>query len=172
MLIVSILKSSVKNNPEINMYLTLLALHSLVRWFVLASLLFAIFWAYRGWLFKKPFRAFDDRVRHITATIAHVQLVLGLWLYFISPVVSYFVHHFSEAVHERQIRFFGMEHVTMMLTGIIIITIGSVKAKRKTTDQEKFKTMAIWFSIALLVILSSIPWSFSPLISRPNFRPF
>ena len=154
------------------MYLTLLALHSLVRWFVLASLLFAIFWAYRGWLFKKQFRAFDNNIRHITATIAHIQLVLGVWLYFVSPVVNYFLHHFSEAVHVRQIRFFGMEHITMMLTGIVLITIGSAKAKRKTTDPEKFKTMAIWFSIALLVILSSIPWSFSPLISRPNFRPF
>ena len=133
---------------------------------------FSIFWSYRGWLLKKEFLAFDNNVRHVTATIAHVQLVLGLWLYFISPVVSYFLHHFSEAVHERQIRFFGMEHVTMMLTGIILITIGSVKAKRKSTDLEKFKTMAIWFTIALLVILSSIPWSFSPLVSRPLFRSF
>jgi len=154
------------------MYLTLLALHSLVRWLVLASLLFAIIWAYRGWILKKEFSAFDNSVRHITATIAYVQLVLGLWLYFISPVVSYFLHHFSEAVHERQIRFFGMEHITMMLTGIALITIGSVKAKRKNTAKEKFRTMAIWLTVALLVILSSIPWSFSPLISRPSFRSF
>jgi hypothetical protein len=60
----------------------------------------------------------------------------------------------------------------VMLTAIILITIGSAKAKRKTTDQEKFKTMAIWLTIALLLILSSIPWSFSPLISRPMFRAF
>jgi len=99
-------------------------------------------------------------------------LIIGLWLYFISPIVAYFLYNFSTAVHNRQVRFFGMEHVTMMLTGIILITIGSAKAKRKTTDKEKFKTMAIWFTIALLVILSSVPWSFSPLVSRPLFRPF
>jgi hypothetical protein len=154
------------------MYLILLATHSLIRWFVLTSLLFAIYRAYRGWLLKKQFSRFDNSVRHITATIAHVQLILGLWLYFISPIVAYFLYNFKDAVHERQIRFFGMEHVTMMLTGIILITIGSVKAKRKSTDLEKFKTMAIWFTIALLVILSSIPWSFSPLVSRPLFRSF
>jgi uncharacterized membrane protein (DUF485 family) len=154
------------------MYLTLLATHSLVRWFVLASLLFSIFWSYRGWFLKKKFQEFENKVRIVTATFAHVQLVLGLWLYFISPVVSYFLHHFGEAVHERQIRFFGMEHITMMLTGIVLITIGSMKAKRKTTDKEKYKTMAIWFTVALLIILSSIPWSFSPLISRPDFRSF
>ncbi|HEY0244015.1 MAG TPA: hypothetical protein VGC01_00500 [Mucilaginibacter sp.] len=65
-----------------------------------------------------------------------------------------------------------MEHIIMMLTAIIIITIGSAKAKRKPSAKEKFKTMAIWYTVALLIILSSVPWSFSPLISRPNFRPF
>jgi cytochrome b561 len=154
------------------MYPILLALHSLVRWFVLGGLLFTIIWAYRGWLGNKTYTRFDERLRWITATIVHIQLIIGVWLYFISPIVNYFLHNFKEAVGQRQIRFFGMEHVTMMLTAIVIITIGSAKAKRKTTDREKFKTMAIWFSIGLLIILTSVPWSFSPLISRPNFRPF
>jgi len=154
------------------MYAFILALHSLIRWFVLASLLFALYRAYAGWLGNKVYSKFDDRLRVITATIAHIQLTVGLWLYFISPIANYFISHFKEAVHERQIRFFGMEHVTMMLIGITLITIASAKAKRKTIDQDKFKTMAIWLTIALLVILSSIPWSFSPLISRPLFRAF
>lgn len=154
------------------MYAILLALHSLTRWLVLVSLLYAIVNSYRGWLFHKPWLRSDDIIRHTTATIAHVQLVLGAVLYFISPIVNYFLHNFSTAVHDRIIRFFGMEHITMMLVGITLVTIGSAKAKRKTTDREKFKTMAIWFSIALLIILSSIPWSFSLLISRPNFRGF
>jgi hypothetical protein len=154
------------------MYSILLPLHSLIRWFVLVSLIFAIYRAYRGWLGKKAYTKFDERIRIITATIAHVQLVAGLWLYFISPIVSYFLHNFKESMHERGIRFFGMEHITMMLIAITFITIGSAKAKRKTTDRDKFKTMAVWFTISLLMILSSIPWSFSPLISRPLFRGF
>lgn len=154
------------------MYAFILAMHSLIRWFVLISLLFALYRAYAGWLGSKVYSKFDDRVRVTAATIAHIQLTVGLWLYFISPIANYFISHFKEAVHERQIRFFGMEHVTMMLIGITLITVASAKAKRKTTDQEKFKTMAIWLTIALLVILSSIPWSFSPLISRPLFRAF
>ncbi|WP_114939904.1 hypothetical protein [Mucilaginibacter endophyticus] len=154
------------------MYAFILALHSLIRWFVLASLLFALYRAYAGWLGNKVYSKLDNRARIIAATVAHIQLVVGLWLYFISPVVSYFLSHFKEGVQNRQIRFFGMEHITMMLIGITLITIASAKAKRKTTDPEKFKTLAIWLTIALLVILSSIPWSFSPLISRPLFRPF
>ena len=60
----------------------------------------------------------------------------------------------------------------MMLIGIIITSIGSVKVKNKSKDNEKFRTMGIWFAIGLLVILISIPWSFSPLASRPYFRTF
>jgi hypothetical protein len=59
-----------------------------------------------------------------------------------------------------------------MIIAIIIITIGSAKAKRKQAENEKFKTMAIWFTIGLLVILANIPWPFSPLTSRPYFRHF
>lgn len=154
------------------MYAIILALHSLIRWLVLASLIFALYRAYRGWLSNKSYTKTDHYAMVAATTSAHVQLVLGIWLYFISPIVSYFLQNFSTAVHERGTRFFGMEHVTVMLIAITLITIGSAKAKRKQTDKEKFRTMAIWFSIGLLLILSSIPWSFSPLVSRPNFRPF
>ncbi len=154
------------------MYPLLLALHSLFRWLVLSSLLFAIYRAYKGWLTNKLFSKFDNTVRHTTATIAHIQLILGLCLYFVSPVINYFLHHYKNAVHQREIRFFGMEHSVMMLTAIVIITLGSASSKRRVTGKEKFKTMAIWFSIALLIILISIPWTFSPLASRPLFRQF
>jgi len=154
------------------MYQILLTLHSVTRWLVLLSLLFAIYRAYRGWLGNKSYTNVDNTARLFAVNIAHIQLVIGLWLYFISPVANYFLHNFKAAVHERQIRFFGMEHITMMLIAIIFITIGSAKAKRKTTDREKFKTMAIWFTIGLLLVFTSIPWSFSPLISRPLLRWF
>ncbi len=154
------------------MYVTLLALHSLVRWFVLASLLFAVFWAYRGWSTQRVFSRFDDSVRHWTATIAHIQLLLGVVLYLISPFVTYFLHNFPDAVHQREPRFFGMEHSLMMLSAVVVITIGSAKAKRKQTDAERYKTLAIWFTIALFMILASIPWAFSPFTARPHFRPF
>lgn len=154
------------------MYLILLALHSLIRWFVLISLIFAIFRAYSGWFSKREFSRLDNSIRNLAVTTAHTQFLLGIALYFVSPVVSYFLHNFGTAVHMREIRFFGMEHVTVMFVAIAIITIGSSKAKRKVTGQEKFKTMAIWFTIGLILILSSIPWTFSPLISRPYFRPF
>jgi NADH:ubiquinone oxidoreductase subunit 2 (subunit N) len=154
------------------MYPALLAFHSLIRWFVLASLLLTVYRGYKGWLLNEPFSKADNKIRHWTATIAHIQLCVGFWLYFISPIIDYFLHHFSEAVHQREIRFFGMEHNLMMLMAIIIITIGSAKAKRKPTDKEKFKTMALFYTVGLFIILISIPWSFSPIANRPLFRQF
>ncbi len=154
------------------MYPILVALHSWMRWLVLISLMYAIYRAYRGWTTGRRFSRYDNTVRHTTATIAHVQLLIGLTLYVVSPLVQYFLHNFKTAVHERQTRFFGMEHSVVMLLGIVIITIGSAKAKRKLTDRQKFRTMAVWFTIGLLVILSSIPWPFAPWGSRPWFRGF
>lgn len=153
------------------MYPTLLATHSLVRWLVLAALLVAVTCAYKGWLSKRKFSRFDDAVRQWTATIAHIQLLLGLALYVISPFSNHFLRHFPETIHQRDFRFFGMEHSLMMVVAIALVTIGSAKAKRKATDSERFKTMAVWFTTGLLIILASIPWAFSPFTSRPNFRP-
>lgn len=154
------------------MYSILLSLHSAFRWLVVASLLIAITKSIIGLVNNKNFTPFDNAVRHWTATIAHIQLVIGISLYFISPIIDYFLSNYSEAVHNKEIRFFGMEHGTMMLSAITLITIGSIKGKRKTTDSDKFKTIAIWFSLALLIILLMVPWSFSPLANRPYFRSF
>jgi hypothetical protein len=103
---------------------------------------------------------------------AHIQLTVGVLLYSISPIVSYFWNNFGKAVHERQIRFFGMEHITVMISAVVVLTIGFSKVKKQKEDYQKFSSMFFWFGIVLLLILSSIPWSFSPLTSRPNFRDF
>lgn len=152
------------------MYLTLLFLHNMTRWAVLLSLMVALYRAFDGWRQSKRFSRTDNIIRSSTVTVAHLQLTLGLALYFTSPVVNYFTHNFSEAVHQREIRFFGMEHATLMLVAVVLLTIGSAISKKRTTDAEKFKVMAIWFSIALLLILIAIPWPFSPFTGRPYWR--
>lgn len=154
------------------MYPTLLAIHSLVRWMVLAALLTALYRAYGGWRSGRAFSGVDHTLRRWTAIIAQVQLALGLWLYTVSPFSGYFLEHFPESVHLREFRFFGMEHSLMMCVSVVLVTVGSVKAKRKIADRGKFRAMAIWYTVALLIIVASIPWSFSPFTSRPLFRPF
>lgn len=152
------------------MYQTLTFYHSIMRWLVLASLLYAIYRAYKGYKLNAQFSKADNAVRHWTATIAHIQLVIGITLYTQSPIIKYFWRNFNEAIHHLDITFFGLLHIILMLTAIILMTIGSALSKRKATDKEKFKTMLVWFSISLLIIFIAIPWPFSPLANRPYFR--
>ncbi|RUT72322.1 hypothetical protein D0817_01545 [Flavobacterium cupreum] len=152
------------------MYLTLLFVHSAVRWLVLLSLFYAVIRSYRGYHSQSSFTKTDHLVRHWTATIAHIQLMLGIVLYSQSALIKYFWNHFAEASKDLNTLFFGLIHLVLMLLAIVVITIGSAAAKRKTADSDKFKTMLIWFSIALIIIFIAIPWPFSPLANRPYFR--
>lgn len=152
------------------MYQILTFYHSIVRWLVLTSLLIAIYRAYKGFILNSPFTKTDNTIRHWTATIAHIQLAIGITLYTQSPIIKYFWHNFNDAMHNLDIVFFGVIHIFLMLSAIILITVGSALSKRRTNDKEKFKTMLIWFLVSLLIIFIAIPWPFSPLTNRPYFR--
>ncbi|VXB97262.1 conserved membrane hypothetical protein [Flavobacterium sp. 9AF] len=152
------------------MYNSLLFFHSITRWLLLIGLIYTICNAYKGYTKKKHFTKLDNALRHWTATIAHIQLVIGILLYIKSPIISYFWNNFSETKEHLDLFFFGIIHITMMFIAIVIITIGSALAKRRITPKEQFKTILVWFLIALLFILIAIPWPFSPLANRPYFR--
>jgi hypothetical protein len=154
------------------MYSILLFFHSLFRWLVLSSLIYAIARAYRGLRSARPFTKADDSIRHWTATIAHIQLMLGCTLYFISPVIKQLFADLKKSIAYKELTFFGIVHMSLMLTAIILITIGSALAKRKTAPEDKFRTMLRWFSIALTLIFIAIPWPFSPFANRPLFQTF
>ncbi|RYZ39328.1 MAG: hypothetical protein EOP49_30315, partial [Sphingobacteriales bacterium] len=130
----------------------------------------AVLRAWKGYRQRSVFSKTDNSVRHWTATIAHVQLMIGILLYSQSPIISYFWKNTREAIHFADSRFFAIIHMLAMLIAIVIVTIGSAVAKRKTADHEKFRTLLIWFGLALLIIFMAIPWPFSPLAQRPYLR--
>jgi hypothetical protein len=152
------------------MYEMLLYSHSITRWLVLISLISATFRAYKGYATHAEFSKTDNMFRHWTATFAHIQLLIGMILYFQSPITGYFWKNFKEAIRNLDATFFSLIHIFLMLTTIIIITIGSAMAKRRKTDILKHQTVFYWFSIALIILLIAIPWPFSPLATRPYFR--
>jgi uncharacterized membrane protein YfcA len=154
------------------MYSTLLSLHSWVRWVVLVFLVYSIYRAFMGYNQNKAFSKTDNAFRHWTATVAHIQLMIGIILYTQSPIVKFFWTDTKTTWQNLDLTFYGVIHILLMLTAIVVLTIGSALAKRKPTDKEKFKTMLVWFSIVLIIIFIAIPWTFSPLSSRPNFRTF
>jgi hypothetical protein len=150
----------------------LILFHSVLRWLLLASLLYSLIRACRGLFRQSEFTKTDNALRHWTATIAHIQMMIGITIFVQSPLVQYFWEHFSEARKSSDALFFGLIHIVMMLTSVVVVTIGSALTKRRNTNAEKFSTMLRWFSVALIIILLAIPWPFSPLVSRPYFRSF
>ncbi|MEM8937966.1 MAG: hypothetical protein AAGC64_01310 [Bacteroidota bacterium] len=153
-------------------YNSILVLHSIVKWLVLMLLTISIIKSLHGFYRSTTFNKTSNSLRHWTATVAHIQLMLGITLYAQSPITKYFWNNFSEASKNLDGLFFGIIHILLMLVAIAIITIGSAKAKRKNSNRDKFKTMAIWFMIGLILILVAIPWPFSPLAGRPHIRLF
>jgi cytochrome b561 len=152
------------------MYSVLLFLHSLFRWLVLITLLYTLYRAWTGYRNNKPFTKSDNAFRHWTATIAHIQLMIGFTLYLKSPLIKSLFARFKGGVRHPEMAFFGIAHIALMLVAIVIITIGSAMAKRKATDREKFLTILRYYSLALLLIFLAIPWPFSPFSGRPYIR--
>lgn len=153
------------------MYSFFLVCHSAIRWFVLGSLIYAIFTALSGLRLKKKFSPKANAIRHWTATIAHIQLLIGMVLYIQSPIVLAKTNVGSVSMANPHV-FFKYIHISLAIVAIVLITIGSAKAKRMQEDQAKYQTMLRWFSAALLIILIAIPWPFSPLAARPYLRSF
>jgi len=154
------------------MYSVLLPLHSAIRWLVLISLLITIGKSVLGFYKQSAFSKTDNRLRHWTATFSHIQLLIGMLLYTQSPFVTYFYDTYKSGNLNTEALFFGVIHIILMFIAILFISIGSSKAKRITSDKEKYKTILIWFVLGLLLIFLAIPWPFSPLASRPLLRPF
>jgi cell division protein FtsW (lipid II flippase) len=138
------------------MYSILLHAHSGLRWVLLLLLLAAIFNAGTKMGGKKTYTDKDKRLGLFALIFSHLQLLIGVGLYFLSAKVL----PIAEAMGAKSTRFFAVEHLTMMIIGIILITIGYSRAKRKLEDSSKFKTTFWFYLLGLLIILAGIPWPF------------
>ncbi|MFD2574234.1 hypothetical protein ACFSUS_26605 [Spirosoma soli] len=152
-------------------YPIVLVIHNALRWLVLSSLLAALVSGYSGWLGSRSYQRADQTIRVVATSIAHTQLLIGFYLYAISPIVSYY-WRFGASAEAPEFRFFSLIHIGLMFTSVIIMTVGSSKAKRQSDARQKFKTTAVYFTIGLILILIAIPWPFSPLAARPWTRGF
>lgn len=146
------------------MFPILLALHSLTRWLILITIIWSIVSAYRGYKKHRKFTKADNWLRLVTVSFVHIQLITGGWLYWISPIVDYFLNNFSVAVHQTQARFFGMEHITMMVLGVSLVTIGS--SLREGKRRTKKNSRPSMFGTASRCLLSSFLFhgNFHPLL--------
>jgi hypothetical protein len=129
--------------------------HSGLRWIALFLIIYAIINAVKG----KNAMVFVKRDRLInlfTMISFHTQLLIGFILYFMSGKVSFNPGWMKVAAS----RFYGMEHVLMMVAAVVVITIGRKKSEKSEIPSEKHGYIVKWFIIGLVLLLAGIPWPF------------
>ena len=133
-------------------------LHGTLRWVVLVLLLLSIVKAFSGMSAGRTFTDGDRKRGLFTMIALHLQLVLGFILYFGKGWSAMLGD--PNAMASTVMRFFSLEHMATMTLAILLGTLGYSLSKRASEDRSKFRRQAIWFTVALLLILSSIPWPF------------
>ena len=130
--------------------------HSGFRWILLVMLVIVVVTSLVKWINKTEFKSGHGKLVSFSVMAAHIQLLLGIILYFISPKVVFS----AETMKNDILRFFTVEHSLMMLIAIVIITIGGSMVKKAATSPGKFKRAFLFFGAGLLIILLMIPWPF------------
>lgn len=144
------------------MYSAVLLMHSWLRWAVLIAGLVAVFRGIGGWSGARMWTRVDDRAAFWFTTTLDLQMLLGLGLYlFLSPFTSAAFDDFGAAMKNPGLRFWAVEHVVGMIVGIALAHIGR-KRVAKAAAARKHRLAAIFFGLALLAILASIPWPGMP----------
>jgi len=137
------------------MYTGLLHTHSFLRYAVLILLIIVVVTSVMGWLNKKSYSATDNKLSLSLFIATHLQLLLGLILFFVSP----FVQFNSSTMKDATTRYWTVEHNTIMIIAIILITMARITAKKMTNDEAKHKRMFIFNLLALVFILAGIAMS-------------
>lgn len=142
------------------MYEILQPLHSYLRYAVLILLIIVIVKSLIGWLGKQKYDKADNGLSLGLFISTHLQLTLGLILYFISPQVQFV----AGMMKDKSLRYWAVEHISVMLIAIILITLARITAKRMADSTAKHRRMFIFNFIALVLIVVSILSSGRPLI--------
>lgn len=134
--------------------------HSFLRWAILIMLVVSMLKAFQGKSRGGEFKLADGKFFMLTMVITHIQILLGLGLYFISEKVKTAMAIEGGMMKDSVSRFWGMEHAFGMIVAIILITIGYSKSKKITDTTKRYSKVAWFYLIAFLIIFISIPWPF------------
>lgn len=141
----------------------LLFAHSLLRWVLLILLVPITIKSFISWFGKKPVMVLDRKLTSWTVISAHINLVIGIVIYAMK-VKSYIKT--PDGSYTDFVRFFKFEHISMMILAVVLLTIGSASSKRAKDEVAKHKRIAIFFLLALIIILAAIPWPFREALGK------
>ena len=142
-----------------NTYSIIKYLHSGLRIVVAILLILAIINALIGWFGNKTYTNGNRKLNLFALISAHTQLIVGLILYFISP----FVKFTADTMKNAETRYWTVEHISMMIVAIILITIGYSRSKKAQEPVSKHRTIAIFYILAVVIIVAAIAQSHRPM---------
>lgn len=142
------------------LYNVLLHLHSVGRWIVLILLIIAIFNSMVAG--KRPYIRTDARTGLILTIFADIMLLVGIALWFLGPWGYQTIQDkgMGEVMKDPTGRFYAVEHTIGMLIAVVLMHIGKAQGKKQMSDRAKHRRTMIFYLLALLIILASIPWPF------------
>jgi cytochrome bd-type quinol oxidase subunit 2 len=143
-----------------NVYNIVKHLHSGWRYVVIILVLLALIQSLSGWLGKKAYTEGNRKINLFAMISAHIQLLIGLWLYFISP----FVQFNSTAMKQPDTRYWTVEHLAMMIFALVLLTIGHSRSKKLVLPEAKHRVIALYYLLAIVVIIAAIVQSHRPLL--------
>jgi heme A synthase len=136
-------------------------IHSYWAYLVLIVLVLATFNALFKFFGNKEFDPKDFRISLFALITMHIQLLIGLVLYFLKDYFSIIreVGGMGEVMKNSALRNLIVEHPTTMIIATALVTIGYSKHKKKLVSKPKFKMLAIFYTLALILVLAKIPWN-------------
>lgn len=142
------------------MYEFVLSIHNIMRWVVLIVGVIAAVKALLGWLGSRPWEGLDNRLGLIFTVTMDIQLLLGVLLYFVwSPITRSAFSDFGAAMADADVRFWAVEHIFIMVIAVVFAHLGRGLSRRSDSDRKKHQWAAIFFTLAVLVMLAGIPWA-------------
>ena len=154
------------------MYEFLLSLHSLLRWIILLLLILNLIRHFAA--INRPFNGTDKKLGLWLMIAAHITLLIGLYQWFAGGLGLQNIMNkgMGEVMKNGTYRFFAVEHTVGMLIAIALITVARGVFRKQVPDRKKHRRCIIFYVLALVIILASIPWPGMEEIGRPLFRNF
>lgn len=140
------------------MYTGLQHTHSGLAYLALLALVLVIIWALVGALSGRDFQEKDRKIALIAFILCHIQLLVGLILYFVSPL-GYSLMAGGGAMADATARLTALEHPLINILAIVLVSVGFIRAKKLESSTAKFRSIYMLYAVGLVLILSRIPWA-------------
>ena len=134
-------------------------IHSYWAYIVLGVLVLAILNAFIGRFSNKSFTIKDLRISLFALIVTHIQLLIGLILYFVSPRFSAWQEGMGAVMGDSTLRLYLVEHPITNILAVVLITMGWSMQKRQTESGKRFMRIGLFYLLGLVLLLSRIPWS-------------